>query len=817
MENSRKLVISEANNRLSKQWVTTEITWSEFVDRLGKPKVTAETLDEFLSYSKSKQDDIKDVGGFVGGKLKGNLRRNGTVERRSLITLDLDNLAYEDDTKIIKTLNSLECAYVVYSTRKHQTTKPRIRVIFPLAEDVSADEYEPIARKVASFIGLRYCDPTTFQAIRLMYWPSHSIDSDYVFTYADKPMLDGAAILNMYDNWKDISTWPEVPDAQKLHQNMLKKQENPLEKEGMVGAFCRRFNIYQAIDEFLPGTYEPCDVADRLTFIGGSTTAGAIVYQDGLFLYSHHATDPCSQKLVNAFDLVRLHKFGHLDIQAEVNTPVAKLPSWIAMKEWVMAKTDVRKDLLKERQQKAIAEFSVVDDKNEEILEGEIVEDDDNWKDSIQYSADGMKALSTLSNIILILRNDKELKFKIFKDIFASRILVRDGVPWDRKFETPDRIWSDTDDAGLRWYLESNYGITSTNKIIDGVNLIAEENAENKVATRLQSTQWDGEKRLETLFIDYLGCEDNAYTREVSEKSLVAAVKRAIYGGIKWDNMPILIGPQGVGKSTFLKILGMDWYNDSLVNVEGKDACELIQGSWILEMGELSSLRKSELNLVKNFLSRTDDIFRASYGRRAQKYPRRCAFFGTANDTNFLRDETGNRRFWPIDCFIYKPKKSIFDDLKNELEQIWAEACELAKNKFYSLVLSKEAEKIAKEEQDAHSEDNVYKGIILDYLDKKIPKNAWDSMDLFARRTYLNEYEATSKQYDESDLILRDKVCAAEIWEEALKMDIRYLKKSDSIEINKILSTLFKWEKIKQSSRFGKYGVQKGFRRKIGS
>lgn len=815
MENSRKLVISEANNRLSKQWVTTEITWSEFVERLGKPKVTAETLDEFLSYSKSKQDDIKDVGGFVGGKLKGNLRRSEAVESRSLITLDLDNLAYEDDTKIIKTLNSLGCAYAVYSTRKHQTTKPRIRVIFPLAEDVSAEEYEPIARKVAEFIGLRYCDPTTFQAVRLMYWPSHSIDSDYVFTYADKPMLDGAAILNMYVDWKDVTSWPEVPDAQKLHQNMLKKQENPLEKEGMVGAFCRRFNIYQAIDEFLPGVYEPCDVADRLTFIGGSTTAGAIVYQDGLFLYSHHATDPCSQKLVNAFDLVRLHKFGHLDIQAEVNTPVAKLPSWLAMKEWVMARTDVKKDLLKERQQKAIAEFSIVNDKNTEVLEGEIVEDDDNWKDDIQCSADGMKALSTLANIILILRNDKELKFKIFKDIFSSRILVRDGVPWDRKFEAPDRIWNDTDDAGLRWYLESFYGITSTNKIIDGVNLIAEENAENKVATRLQSTQWDGEKRIETLFIDYLGCEDNIYTREISEKSLVAAVRRAIYGGIKWDNMPILIGPQGVGKSTFLKILGMDWYNDSLVNVEGKDACELIQGSWILEMGELSSLRKSELNLVKNFLSRTDDIFRASYGRRAQKYPRRCAFFGTANDTNFLRDETGNRRFWPIDCFIYKPKKSIFNYLNDELDQIWAEACELAKNEFYSLVLSKEAEKIAKEEQDSHSEDNVYRGIIIDYLDKKIPKDAWDSMDLYGRRAYLNDYENMKKQYDESDLILRDKICVAEIWEEALKMDIRYLKKSDSIEINKILSSLYKWEKIKQSSRFGKYGVQKGFKRKI--
>lgn len=155
--------------------------------------------------------------------------------------------------------------------------------------------------------------------------------------------------------------------------------------------------------------------------------------------------------------------------------------------------------------------------------------------------------------------------------------------------------------------------------------------------------------------------------------------------------------------------------------------------------------------------------------------------------------------------------------MKDELDQIWAEACELAKDKSYDLVLSKEALEIAIKEQDSHSEDNVYKGIILDYLDKKIPKNTWDSMDLFARRTYLNEYDSTILQYDESDLILRDKVCAAEIWEEALKMDIKYLKKSDSVEINKILSTLFQWEKVKQSSRFGKYGVQRGYRRKIES
>lgn len=813
MQNSRTLKISEANNRMSKQWATVEITWSAFVERLGKPKITNESIDEFLSFPKSKQDELKDVGGFVGGELSSSLRRNSSVKSRSLITLDLDNLAYQDDVEIVKKLNSFGCAFAVYSTRKHQKTKPRIRVIIPLAVDVTAEEYEPIARKVASLIGMRYCDPTTFQAVRLMYWPSHSKDSDYVYEYADKRMLDGKAVLKMYENWRDVRQWPEVPEAAKLYQGMLKHQENPLEKEGVVGAFCRRYSILQAIDEFLPGVYEACDVEDRLTFVGGSTTAGAIIYGDGLFLYSHHATDPCSQKLVNAFDLVRLHKFGYQDISSDPETPPARLPSYMAMKDFIIHRTKVAGDILNERMEKAIKEFSVVPyvkEEKVETVEAELVEEDEEWKNHIIWNKDGTKAAATLSNIMLILRNDNSLKYKIFLDEFSSRLMVREGVVWNKSFEGEDRIWTDADDAGIRWYFESAYGIVGVNKIYDGITLIAEENKENKVASRIQRILWDGTRRLETLFIDYLGCEDNSYTREVASKSLVAAARRAIFGGCKWDNMPILIGPQGVGKSTFLRILGMDWYNDSIENLEGKEASEMIQGSWIVEMGELRGMRKSEINSVKNFLSREDDIFRAAYGRRTQRYPRRCVFFGTANDYNFLRDETGNRRFWPIDTFIHKPEKSIFTDLKDEIDQIWAEASELAKTESYSLILSKDAQNKADAEQEAHKEENVKTGMILDYLNKKIPKN-WNTMPLFAKRDYLREYEINSKTMD--DLIERDKVCALEIWEEALGNDRRFMKKSDSIEISNILSTLRGWERIKTSARFGEYGTQKGYKR----
>ncbi len=808
MKNSRNLIISTASNRLSKQWKKENITWTSFVERLSKPIITTESIDEFLTFPKSKQDDIKDVGGFVGGSLKGNLRRNSAVENRSLITLDLDNLAHGDDEKILKTLHGLGCGFAVYSTRKHTKVKPRLRVILPLARSVSADEYEPIARKIASFIGMRYCDPTTFQAVRLMYWPSHSKDSDYVFEYADKPLVDGKGILGMYADWKDVRQWPEVPEAKKLYQNMRKKQENPLEKNGIVGAFCRRYNILEAIEGFIPGVYEACDVEGRLTYIEGSTTAGAVLYEDGLFLYSHHATDPCSQKLVNAFDLIRLHKFGHLDSSAEDNTPVNRLPSWTEMVTFINTKTPVKQDILRERREQASNEFGVVPYK-EVAVEGEVIDaDTEDWMGKLDCNNHGYP-YPTIPNIVCILKNDVDIKDKIYYEEFSNRIIINDHLPWaPDKYE--ERIWSDIDDSGLRWFFENFYKITGVKKIEDGLNLITKENSKNAIEEYLIKLEWDGVNRLETLLIDYFGCADNVYTREVSIKTFVAAVRRAVIGNIKWDHMPILIGSQGIGKSTFLKMLGGKWFNDSLATFEGKEACELIQGSWIVEIGELTGLRKSEVNAAKQFLSRQDDIFREAYGRRTQKYPRRCIFFGTANDSDFLRDSSGERRYWPIDTGEINPKKSIFNDLENEVDLIWAEAYSLAKNSEVSLVLSKEAENIASVAQETHKEENAKKGIIVDYLEKKIPKS-WTTMDLFARRTFLNDYEKQVELH--KDLEERDKICVLEIWEEALGCDKRYLKRVDSREISEIMNGLKGWEKIKSTARFGKYGIQKGYKK----
>lgn len=212
---------------------------------------------------------------------------------RDVITLDLDNIPAGGTADVLRRLDALGCAYAVYSTRKHEEVKPRLRVLAPLDRTVTADEYEPLARKLAEIIGIEFCDPTTFQATRLMYWPSCCVDSQYVFTYGDKPFLSADGLLALYRDWRNWQEWPQVPGTQQTHVRLAAKQGDPTTKPGIVGAFCRIYDIHQAIDAFLPGVYIPVDDGSgRLTYSGGSTTGGAVVYDDGQFLYSHHATDP---------------------------------------------------------------------------------------------------------------------------------------------------------------------------------------------------------------------------------------------------------------------------------------------------------------------------------------------------------------------------------------------------------------------------------------------------------------------------------------------------------------------------------------------
>lgn len=800
ISNNKNLHISIAGSRKATFWPKTDMLWSDFTERLKTPIRSPETYAEYLAMNKSQQAELKDVGGFVGGTFLHDRRKASYVEGRDLVTLDMDNIPNGGTDDVLKRVGGLMCGAAVYSTRKHSAYAPRLRVVIPLDRTVSADEYEPIARKLAGILGVEFCDPTTFDASRLMYWPSCCKDGEYIYDLYDHPFCSADGILQMYGDWRNIAEWPQVPGAEAIEKHRLARQENPLEKQGIVGAFCRTYTIPEAMVKFIPGIYEETDVPGRYTYTGGSTQGGAVVYDGELFLYSHHATDPCSGQLVNAFDMVRLHKYGHQDDMAKPDTPTNRLPSFASMLRTAQEDPATKRTHLHDQ-------FGTSPDPVAQVEVSEAPEgNDDGWLDLLELDNKGF-VKKTINNVTTVLEHDPALKGKVVVDEFAACGLLMGPVPWDPYAEK--RRWTDVDDAGFYRYMESRYGITGRDKLDAGLLIVSNDHKINDVREYLLGLSWDNVKRLDTLFIDYLGAEDNLYTRTVTRKSLAAAVARALEGGVKFDYMTILAGDQGIGKSTLLATLGKEWFSDSLTTFEGKEAAELIQGTWINEIGELTAMTKQETNAVKQFLSKTHDIYRAAYGRRTEKYPRRCVFFGTSNDDEFLKDYTGNRRFWPVDVGIHAPTKSVWDDLPGEVDQIWAEAV-VAYRLGEKLYLPKDVETLAKEQQEAHRESASKEGIIREFLDKKIPKN-WYSLDLMARRQFLNG----NLRVDDAEIVPRWKVCSGEIWQECLGSDIKYMKRMDSMEINNIMRNMKGWKKDRSSKRYGLYGTQRGFYRDI--
>ncbi len=744
----RQIKISVGGSRKATHWEQKQLSIADLYQMLATPQRSSETMAEYMAMPKAQQDDLKDVGGFVGGSLNGPRRKANKVTGRDVITLDFDNVPPEQTETVIAKVEALGCGYCIYSTRKHKPFAPRLRVCVPTDRTVTPDEYVPLARLVAAQIGMEWADPTTFDVCRLMYYPSCSADSEFVYRVGDKPLLQVDHWLNvhtvLYGDWHDPANWRKhqnIPDTIRV---LAKKQGDPLEKPGIVGAFCRKYDIFRAMDELIPGTYTPCDNdPNRYTFVGGSTTGGAVVYDDGKFLYSHHATDPCSGRLVNAFDLVRLHRFGDKDDNAAPGTPVGRLPSYTAMREYAQSLPDVHIEAAS-----AAADFAGL-----ESVSGE----DESWKQQLDTTqGGGLK--STLNNIVLILEHDARFRGKLHKDTFHDRIEA-DALPWQR---TPGKPWDDTDSDHLRIWMERTVeGKIGVSDIYTAVNATADRQAYHPVKAYLERLTWDGTPRLDTLFIDYLGAEDTPYTRAVSRKAFVAAVARIMAPGCKFDCMTVLVGKQGRFKSTILSIMGGVWFSDSLRTFEGKEAEERLRGVWIIEVSELQAFDRSSVEAIKGFLSKQSDRYRPAYGHMLREFPRQCVFFGTTNTPDFLRDTTGGRRFWPIDIDERERTKSVVNDLPGERDQIWAEAVTRYKA-GEPLYLSGEIEQIALQIQEDHREVDAWEGMLHDYVAKLIPED-WDAWPLDRRRDFLAGQAHTDQPFVE-----RERVSATEFLCEAL-------------------------------------------------
>jgi len=796
----RQLTITVGNNRKSVNWQPQIIMLSEFYEKLRIPSRSTETMQEYLGLKKSEQDDRKDIGGFVAGSLSGLRRKAGAVTGRDIITLDFDNIPPGGTKEILKRVEALGCNYCIYSTRKHAPANPRLRILLPFDRTVTADEYEPLARYMAASIGIEFADPTTFEATRLMYWPSCCSDAEYVYVFGDKPLLYADGLLKVidekYGDWRDVSKWPQVPGADNSYKKLATKQTDPLSKGGIVGAFCRTYDIYGAMDTFLDGIYGPVDDSrGRYTYLGGSTTGGAVVYDNGLFLYSHHSTDPCCGKLVNAFDMVRLHKFGDMDDEAEPNTPTNRLPSYTAMCNLAVEDTRVSRMLAKERADSAVSDFTGI------ASEGESLD----WTADLELNKQTGTVKATIDNAWLILENDPNLRGKFALNDFAGRGEVLGDLPWS-PFEKR-RAWTDNDNQGLYWYFEKVWKMTGNGKIDGALSLHSEKHKFNDVRNYLVSLQWDGVPRLDKLLINYLGAVDSPYTRTVTRKAFTAAVARAMEPGCKYDTMLILSGPQGIGKSTLLDKMSKGWFNDGIRTFEGKEASELLQGVWLVEIGELDAFRQTDVSRIKQFLSLRSDKFRAAYGRHVKDIPRCCVFFGTTNTSTYLRDRTGNRRFWPVDVGIIQRKKTVWEDLDAaEIDQLWAEAV-MRWRLGEGLFLTGDIEMAAKDEQEAHREVSSKEGIIIDFVETMVPLD-WSKWSLDKRRMFLNGTVENA-----GELVKRDRVCALEIWCEAFGGQMKDFRYADAAEINDILRSLPGWTRNPKGLRFGYCGYQRGFQR----
>ena len=785
--------LATGHSRTSKKWRNRHWQWSELLQRCSETQRTNETAAEYAKMSREEQSNVKDVGGFVGGYLSGGVRKNTNVLYRSVATLDIDygTLNVWEDFQM-----AFSFAAMLYSTHKHSEKTPRYRLVFPLSRQVTPAEYEPLCRKIAAEIGIDLFDDTTYELPRLFYWPSTSKDADYVFEYQDGPACNVDQILAQYVDYRDVSAWPVSSRKGDVIAHEIKKAGDPTEKPGVIGAFCRAYSIEDVIERFLSDYYDPTGVDGRYTYKLGSVAGGLVCYK-GKFAFSHHETDPASRQLCNAFDLCRLHLYGAKD-EGSRALDITRKPSYLAMTEFASQDRNVKLILSRDKQQAAADDFADV----------ELPEDyNDEWKGDLEYSKSG-KLQCTIGNIILILENDPALRGHIVHDLFAGFDGVVGGLPWNKKATQ----WTDSDDANLRVWLEKNYGLTGKEKIADALTAVLTRHSYHPIRDYLNGLTWDGTPRLERLIIDYIGAEDTELNRVMTRKHFTAAVTRVFKPGCKYDYCLVMTGPEGAGKSTLLNKMGGQWFNDSITTTEGKEGMDQLRRAWIIEMGELASIKRSDVESIKAYLSKRVDIYRAAYARRTAEHPRQCIFCGTTNEALFLKGDNGNRRFWVIAVDPTLRKYSAWQDaIDRDRDQLWAEAMHYYQQ-GEKLYLDDRLEAQAKQRQAEYNDDHddPLADMLLNFLDAKLPAD-WETYDLNRRRAWWRDPDPLSADGTET----RTRVSAVEFICERMGRDLadkefKYLAR----KISNLIKALPNWEKVSTTKHCQNlYGIQRGYRR----
>ena len=775
----RNLAIAYGSSRQAKTWINKTITYEELKERLKVTIRTPESAEEYAKFNKTKRDTVKDHGGFVAGALKGGRRKIDTVELRSMLALDGDRI---DKAFLENYEENAPYTSLLYTTHSSTEENPRVRLVYPLTRDVTAEEFVAVSRYLAEMLGIDYFDECSYQPNQLMYWPSTPSNGVFVYKEVEKEWLDPDVILSVHPEWTDPTRLPTSSRESRANTAGTATVQDPLDKEGTIGIFNRTFYpITRAMEKFLSAVYEPTDNENRWHYKQSSSMAGVEIIEDGKFAYSHHAKDPAYLKLCNAFDLVRIHKFGD-DTEKK---------SFNAMCELAMEDDEVKRLVMEEKLKQAEEDFN---------------DTDSDWLTKLKYQPRTGQHENSVYNLNLILNNDPDFQNFAFNEL-ANRIEITGPLPWERP--KGNKFWREADTAQLKSVIDIRYLPFSSRNHDVAFTKVADDRHFHPIRDYLDSLpEWDGVKRVEDIFIKYLKADDTEYVRTVTRKTFAAAVARIYSPGIKYDCVTVLDGGQGIGKSTIIKdLVTSEFYSEtlSLTDMEDKAGAEKLQGFWAVEIGELAGMKKADVEKVKAFLSVCDDKYRPSYGRVVESHPRQCIIIATVNgERGYLRDITGNRRFWIIKLH-QKKQKQKWDFTPEFRAQFWAEAKEIWKSGeelFLRDDMLEEAEKI----QQSAMEVDERVGMVEEYLNAMLPDD-WDSMDLFQRRNYLQGTEFGTPVHKGSEL--RTEVSNAEIWCECFGKSLQELKPTDSYSIAALMSQIPGWERTTTIKRQPIYGRQR--------
>lgn len=802
---------------------------------------TKETVLEYEKGDREFKTKCKDKGGFIAGTSENNKRDATSIKTRNMVTLDMDycppNILQIIRDKQEKT-KDLNFKFFVYSTHSHTAEKPRLRLIVPLSYEVEVEKYEPIARAIANIIGIEYFDATTFQINRIMYFPSVSIDGDYIcesFGFDEWNELEPDEMLERYMDYLNIAEFQKPHYIDGLRVDKIAKgttRSSIKTKYRIVNAFNTEYTVSEAIEFFLKEEYDRGKTADRYTYRGGESKDGLVILSDQ-YAYSHHATDPAQGRLLHAFDIVRIHKFGKQDTdstQQLEDEHYGKSTSFRAMFDYIRGNLpNVMKHMPEikklEKQEKEFTTNSIVVEENSV--------EESNWKLTLDYMGpdNDRHPKSNARNIKIIFENDPYFKGLFYYDSLKDAICFDRPPAWNKEKNKGDML-SDEDDSEIRVYLNTVYTISGKDLIYDSVVHQASKKRIHPIRTFLANLpEWDGKKRIETIICDLYDMVPNAFYKEASKAWWVGIIQRIMRPGSKFDMMLVISGEQGVGKSQFGKsIATLNWggpmqtidsqpnyFGDDELPFDKKDAYEQLGGIMIYELPEFEKYyKKSDTSTIKSFLSKTTDKYRKSYGRRVGEYKRQCVFIATTNDVRPLRDRTGNRRFLPFYSKLERNVSRLYDHNywnENIRNQCLAEAMSYYDDGFNPMSgFSTEAKRIWDELNEKATSENDSMPIVEMYLNNKFPVNYFN-MPMMDMKKYYPEHIERDFEGRTINRTFRDEFSLKEIYCIAFNRDISHTP--DYIMREQIENALDRLGFQKQSYRRsqGLFGQQTVYKR----